>query len=30
MKRIDLHIHTVKTASDSDFVFSLDAFSGMV
>lgn len=26
MKKIDLHIHTVKTVSDSDFEFSIDVF----
>lgn len=26
MKKIDLHIHTVPTISDSQFIFSLDAF----
>lgn len=26
MKKIDLHIHTVKTPSDSDFIFSLENF----
>lgn len=26
MKKIDLHIHTVPTISDSHFIFSLDAF----
>ncbi|HNQ78216.1 MAG TPA: PHP domain-containing protein [Acidobacteriota bacterium] len=26
MKKIDLHVHTIKTASDSDFTFSLDTF----
>lgn len=30
MKKIDLHIHTVKTISDSDFTFSLDVFKGYV
>ncbi len=30
MKKIDLHIHTVKTISDSDFTFSLDAFKRYV
>jgi ABC-type lipopolysaccharide export system ATPase subunit len=26
LKKIDLHIHTVKTVSDSDFEFSIDVF----
>lgn len=30
MKKIDLHIHTVKTVSDSDFTFSLDALKRYV
>ncbi len=30
MKKIDLHIHTVKTVSDHDFTFSLDAFKRYV
>lgn len=30
MKKIDLHIHTVPTISDSQFVFSLDAFKRYV
>ncbi len=30
MKKIDFHIHTVKTASDSDFTFSIDAFKRYV
>lgn len=30
MKKIDLHIHTVQTASDSDFAFSIDAFKRYV
>lgn len=24
MKKLDLHIHTIKTISDGDFCFSLD------
>lgn len=30
MKKIDLHIHTVPTISDSEFIFSLDAFKRYV
>jgi hypothetical protein len=30
LKKIDLHIHTIKTVSDSAFDFSLDAFRGYV
>lgn len=30
MKKIDLHIHTVKTVSDSDFEFSMDSFKRYV
>lgn len=30
MKKIDLHIHTVKTFSDRDFTFSLDTFKRYV
>jgi len=30
MKKIDLHIHTISTMSDSDFSFSLDAFKNYV
>lgn len=30
MKKIDLHIHTVQTISDSQFIFSLDAFKSYV
>lgn len=30
MKKIDLHIHTVKTVSDSDFTFSLEALKRYV
>lgn len=30
MKKVDLHIHTVATASDSRFAFSLDAFARYV
>jgi Fe-S cluster assembly ATPase SufC len=30
MKKIDLHIHTLTTASDSDFEFSLEAFKSYV
>lgn len=30
MKKIDLHIHTVRTISDSAFTFSLDAFKAYV
>ena len=30
MKKIDLHIHTVQTISDSQFIFSLDAFKRYV
>jgi ABC-type dipeptide/oligopeptide/nickel transport system ATPase component len=30
LKKIDLHIHTVRTISDSAFVFSLDAFKAYV
>lgn len=30
MKKIDLHIHTVPTISDSHFIFSLDAFKRYV
>jgi ABC-type phosphate transport system ATPase subunit len=30
MKKIDLHIHTVKTAGDSDFAFSIDFFKRYV
>jgi len=30
MKKIDLHIHTISTRSDSDFVFSLDTFKRYV
>ena len=30
MKKIDLHIHTISTISDSDFTFSLDVFEGYV
>jgi ABC-type branched-subunit amino acid transport system ATPase component len=30
MKKIDLHIHTLRTGSDSDFAFSLDAFKRYV
>lgn len=30
MKKIDLHIHTVKTITDSDFTFSLDVFKRFV
>lgn len=30
MKKIDLHIHTVKTISDRSFVFSLDTFKRYV
>ncbi len=30
MKRIDLHIHTVPTSSDSEFVFSIDKLSHYV
>lgn len=30
MKKIDLHIHTVKTVSDRDFAFSLGAFKRYV
>lgn len=30
MKKIDLHIHTVPTISDSDFAFSLDTFKRYV
>lgn len=30
MKKIDLHIHTIPTISDSDFNFSLDAFKRYV
>ena len=27
MKKIDLHIHTVKTVSDYDFTFSIDSLT---
>jgi hypothetical protein len=30
MKKIDLHIHTVKTANDSEFTFSIDDFKRYV
>lgn len=30
MKKIDLHIHTVPTVSDSDFTFSLEVFKRYV
>ena len=30
MKKIDLHVHTVPTISDSQFVFSLDVFKRYV
>jgi len=30
MKKIDLHIHTISTMSDSDFTFSLDVFKNYV
>ncbi len=30
MKKIDLHIHTVATVSDRDFVFSIDTLKGYV
>jgi len=30
MKKIDLHIHTIPTMSDSDFTFSLDIFKNYV
>jgi predicted metal-dependent phosphoesterase TrpH len=30
MKKIDLHIHTVQSVSDSEFVFSLEAFQRYV
>ncbi len=30
MKKIDLHVHTLKTVSDSDFSFSLDTFKRYV
>ena len=30
MKKLDLHIHTVPTISDSQFIFSLDAFKRYV
>lgn len=30
MKKIDLHIHTIKTISDSDFEFSIDVFKEYV
>ncbi len=30
MKKIDLHIHTVKTNTDNDFTFSLEAFKRYV
>jgi len=30
LKKIDLHIHTVPTISDSEFIFSLDAFKRYV
>ncbi len=30
MKKIDLHIHTISTMSDSDFTFSLDVFKSYV
>jgi len=30
LKKIDLHIHTVQTISDSQFIFSLDAFKSYV
>lgn len=30
MKKVDLHIHTVKTVSDSEFTFSLDIFKRYV
>jgi predicted metal-dependent phosphoesterase TrpH len=30
LKKIDLHIHTVPTISDSAFVFSIDAFKRYV
>lgn len=30
MKKIDLHIHTSPTASDSDFEFNLDEFQRYV
>ena len=30
MKHIDLHIHTIKTISDHDFVFSMEALSKYV
>lgn len=30
MKKIDLHIHTIPTISDSNFTFSLDVFKGYV
>ncbi len=30
MKKIDLHIHTISTNSDSDFVFSMDRLKGYI